>query len=101
METFSFTLGALAMIDLMIVVGTFLVLKTLNTTRKQAERTQLELDSNIRSLHFEIERYRNDLYDRISDVEKQVVQHTDSRVDKLENKVYKDLDLYRKQGKNY
>jgi hypothetical protein len=101
METFSFTLGVLAVIDLMIVVGTFFVLKTLNITRKQAEKTQRELDSNIRSLHFEVERYRNDLYERISNVEKQVVQHTDSRVDKLENKVYKDFDLYRKQGKNY
>ena len=101
METFSFTLGVLAVIDLMIVVGTFFVLKTLNITRKQAEKTQQELDSNIRSLHFEVERYRNDLFERISNVEKQVVQHTDSRVDKLENKVYKDFDLYRKQGKNY
>lgn len=101
METFSFTLGVLAVINLIIIIGIFFILKTLNITRKQAKNTQQELDSNVRSLHFEVERYRNDLYERISNVEKQVVQHTDSRVDKLENKVYKDFDLYRKQGKNY
>ena len=108
METLSFTLGVLAVIDLLIVAGTFLVLKTLNITRKKAEntqrqteQTQRELEANVRELHYEVERYRNDLYERINSVEKQVVQHTNSRVDKLEAKVYKDFDLYRKQGKNY
>jgi C4-dicarboxylate-specific signal transduction histidine kinase len=101
METLSFTLGVLAVIDLLIVAGTFLVLKTMNTIRKQAEQTQRELDANVRELHYEVERYRNDLYERISNVEKQVIQHTDSRVDKLETKVYKDFDLFRTQGRNY
>jgi hypothetical protein len=66
METLSFTLGVLAVIDLLIVAGTFLVLKTLNITRKQAESTQRELDANVRELHYEVERYRNDLYDEIN-----------------------------------
>ena len=101
MGTLSFTLSVLALIDLIIVIGTFLVLKTLNITRKQAEQTQRELDANVRELHYEVERYRNDLYERINRVEKQVVRHTDSRVDKLETKVYKDFDLYRKQGRQY
>jgi hypothetical protein len=101
METLSFTLGVLAVIDLLIVAGTFLVLKTLNITRKQAENTQRELDANVRELHYELERSRNDLYEQINLVEEQVVRHTDSRVDKLESKVYKDFDLFRTQGRNY
>ena len=101
METLSFTLGVLAVIDLLIVVGTFLVLKTLNITRKQAESTQRELEANVRELHYEVERYRNNLYDEIKNVENSVVRHTDSRVDKLETKVYKDFDLFRTQGRNY
>ena len=101
METLSFTLGVLAVIDLLIVAGTFLVLKTLNITRKQAENTQRELDANVRELHYEVERYRNDLSSNINKVEEQVIRHTDSRVDKLEAKVYKDFDLFRTQGKNY
>ena len=85
METLSFTLGVLAVIDLLIVAGTFLVLKTMNITRKQAENTQRELDANVRELHYEVERYRNDLYEQINRVEEQVVRHTDYRVDKLES----------------
>ena len=101
METLSFTLGVLAVIDLLIVAGTFLVLKTMNTIRKQAEQTQRELDANVRELHYELERSRNDLYEQIKRVENDVVRHTDSRVDKLETKVYKDFDLFRTQGRNY
>ena len=108
METLSFTLGVLAVIDLLIVVGTFLVLKTLNITRKKAEntqrqteQTQRELEANVRELHYEVERYRNDLYNEIKNVENNVVRHTDSRVDKLESKVYKDFDLIRTQGRKY
>ena len=101
METLSFTLGVLAVIDLLLVVGTFLVLKTMNIIRKQAESTQRELEANVRELHYEVERYRNDLYDEIKNVENNVVRHTDSRVDKLEAKVYKDFDLIRTQGRNY
>jgi hypothetical protein len=101
METLSFTLGVLAVIDLLLVVGTFLVLKTMNIIRKQTENTQRELDANVRELHYEVELYRNDLYEQINRVEEQVVRHTDSRVDKLESKVYKDFDLFSTQGKNY
>ena len=101
METLSFTLGVLAVIDLLIVAGTFLVFKTLNITRKQAESTQRELDANVRELHYEVERYRNDLAEEIRRVEEQVVRHTDSRVDKLEAKVYREFDLYGQQGKPY
>jgi len=101
METLSFTLGVLAVIDLLLVVGTFLVLKTLNITRKQAEKTQRELDANVRELHYEVERYRNDLSDHINRVEEQVVRHTDSRVDKLEAKIYKEFDIKQTQRVNY
>jgi hypothetical protein len=73
----------------------------LNITRKQAENTQRELDANVRELHYEVERYRNDLNDKINLVEERVARHIDSRVDKLESKVYKDFDLFRNQGRNY
>jgi predicted nucleic acid-binding Zn-ribbon protein len=101
METLSFTLGVLAVIDLLIVAGTFLVLKTLNITRKQAENTQRDLENSIHDLYRELNQLRNDLSSNINKVEEQVIRHTDSRVDKLEAKVYKDFDLFRTQGKNY
>ena len=101
METLSFTLGVLAVIDLLIVAGTFLVLKTLNITRKQAEKTQRELDANVRELHYEVERYRNDLNDKINLVEERVVRHTDSRVDKLESKTFKEFASLQTHRKSY
>jgi len=101
METLSFTLGVLAVIDLLIVAGTFLVLKTLNITRKQAENTQRELETEVERLRRDINDIQVELFTQITNVENNVVRHTDSRVDKLESKVYKDFDLSRTQGKNY
>jgi len=101
METLSFTLGVLAVIDLIIVAGTFLVLKTLNITRKQAENTQRDLQDTVAALYRDLERVESLLTNQIERVEDNVVRHTDSRVDKLEAKVYKDFDLYGQQGKPY
>ena len=101
METLSFTLGVLAVIDLLLVVGTFLVLKTLNITRKQAENTQRELEMEVERLRRDLNDIQVELFTQITNVENNVVRHTDSRVDKLESKVYKDFDLFRTQGRNY
>jgi len=101
METLYFTLGVLAVIDVLLVVGAFLVLKTLNQTRNQAEQIQRDLESNIQDTFRELERVESQLNDKINRVEEQVVRHTDSRVDKLESKVYKDFDLIRTQGRQY
>ena len=57
----------------------------------------LDYYKNLASLHG----YDFILYDEIKNVENNVVRHTDSRVDKLETKVYKDFDLFRTQGRNY
>ena len=95
METLSFTLGVLAVINLLLVVGAFLVVKTTNTVRNQAENTQRDLENNIHNLYRELNQLRNDLSSNISKVEEQVIRHTDSRVDKLEAKVYNELKAQR------
>ena len=95
METLSFTLGVLAVINLLLVVGAFLVVKTTNTVRNQAENTQRDLENNIHNLYRELNQLRNDLSSNISKVEEQVIRHTDSRVDKLEAKVYNEFKTQR------
>ena len=95
METLSFTLGVLAVINLLLVVGAFLVVKTMNTVRNQAENTQRDLENNIRDLYRELNQLRSDLGSNIDKVEEQVIRHTDSRVDKLEAKVYNELKTQR------
>lgn len=93
METLSFTLGVLTVINLLLVVGAFLVVKTTNTVRNQAENTQRDLENNIHDLYRELNQLRNDLSSNIDKVEEQVIRHTDSRVDKLEAKVYNEFNI--------
>ena len=95
METLSFTLGVLAVINLLLVVGAFLVVKTTNTVRNQAENTQRDLENNIHDLYRELSQLRNELGSNINKVEEQTIRHTDSRVDKLEAKVYNELKTQR------
>ena len=97
METLSFTLGVLTVIDLSLVVGTFLVLKTMNITRKQAENTQRDLENAINDLYTQLDKVENQLSDKIDRNEELVVRHTDSRVDKLEAKIYNELNLKKAQ----
>ena len=101
METLSFTLGVLAVIDLLIVAGTFLVLKTMNITRKKAEETQRSLEHEIFHLTTLLESTTTELHRRLDDLRELSGRHTDSRVDKLEAKIYKEFDIYRTQGKQY
>jgi SMC interacting uncharacterized protein involved in chromosome segregation len=101
METLSFTLGVLAVIDLSIVVGTFLVLKTLNITRKQAEQTQRDLQNEVERLNRSLNDIYVELHKQIIEVENNVVRHTDSRVDKLESKTFKEFASLQTHRKSY
>lgn len=101
METLSFTLGVLAVIDLLIVVGTFLVLKTLNITRKQAENTQRDLQDTVAALYRDLEKVESLLTNKIERVEELGVRHTDSRVDKLRAEIEKNFDIKGIQSKQY
>ena len=101
METLSFTLGVLAVIDLLIVAGTFLVLKTLNITRKQTENTQRELQDTVAALYREIERVEQQLSTIVYTKEEQCIRHTDSRVDKLRAEIEKNFDIKGIQSKQY
>ena len=53
---------------------------------------------NFENIYRRLEITDQEVYSRIAEVEQAVVRHTDSRVDKLETKVYKDFDLIRTQG---
>ena len=101
METLSFTLGVLAVIDLLIVVGTFLVLKTLNITRKQAEQTQRDLQYQVERLERDMIQLNNDLSYNINRVEENAIRHTDSRVDKLRAEIEKNFDIKGIQSRQY
>ncbi len=101
MEITSFILGVCAVIVIMMIVGTSVNLMSFRTLKKDFDNFKISSDHEFENIYRRLEITDQEVYSRIAEVEQAVVRHTDSRVDKLETKVYKDFDLYRKQGKNY
>ena len=68
---------------------------------------KIQIILNISSTHaFEdiyrqLENTQQELHSRITETEQAVVRHTDSRVDKLESKIYSDFDVKRTQSRQY
>jgi predicted PurR-regulated permease PerM len=101
MEITSFILGVLAVIAIMMVVMAsvnYMAIKTLklqfDNLDKYANRIEQETNQRIST---EIQ----NLSQRANNDDNEIVRYIDSRVDKLESKVYKDFDTYGQQGKPY
>jgi predicted PurR-regulated permease PerM len=101
MEITSFILGVCAVIILMMVVGTFvnhMAIKTLklqfDNLDKYANRVEQKTNQRINT---EIQ----DLSQSANNDDKEIVKYIDSRVDKLEDKIYTDFDIKKKQTKKY
>lgn len=95
METLSFTLGVLTVIILILVVGAFWVAKTAMDTRNQAENIQRDFDNIVHDIYRDISQLKSDLKNEINKVEEHGIRHTDSRVDKLEAKIYSEFKTHR------
>lgn len=101
MEITSFILGVLAVIAIMMVVMAsvnYMAIKTLklqfDNLDKYANRVEQETNQRIS------EEVQN-LSQKANNNNNEIVRYIDSRVDKLESKVYKDFDTYGQQGKPY
>ena len=90
METLSFTLGVVIIINLLVVMGMLLVLKTMNLSLLKTEENQKELGKVV-----------DDISQQMNQVERDAVKHTNSQVGELKSKVYRDFDLIRNQGRQY
>lgn len=95
METLSFTLGVLAVIGLILVVGAFWVARIAIDTRNHVENIQRDFDNIVHDIYRDISQLKNDLKSEINKVEEQSIRHTDSRVDKLEAKIYSEFKTQR------
>ena len=104
METISFLLGVAAVITLVIVVVTFMNYVTIKNLIKDIRNLE-EADQTIMRSVDQSERnsveYSSQLDNNIQLQLEALNRHIDSRVDKLETKVYKDFDLTRTQSKSY
>ena len=104
MEILAFILGVSAVAAIVVVVVTFMNNKQIKELNKQIEylkSTDNEIYSNINNLE-------NRTLDIIKEVElnqlrenEDIIRFVDSRVDKLEDKIYKNFDIKQNQSKNY
>tara|TARA_R110001606_G_scaffold247829_1_gene395925 strand:+ start:703 stop:1008 length:306 start_codon:yes stop_codon:yes gene_type:complete len=101
MEITSFILGVLAIIIIMMIVITFVNYMAIKTLKLQFDNldqfaNRVEQETNQR-IGVEIQ----NLSQNANNDDNEIVRYIDSRVDKLESKVYKDFDTYGQQGKPY
>jgi len=101
MEITSFILGVLAVIALAMVAITSVNYMTTKVLKKEIDNLNITSNHAFEDIYRQLENTRQELYSRIDEVEQNVVRHTDSRVDKLENKIYSDFDIKRTQSRQY
>lgn len=95
MEITSFILGVLAVIAVAMVAITSVNYMTTKILKKDIDNLKAASDHEFGDIQRQIEDAIQQFHSQISEVEQDVVRHTDSRVDKLESKVYGDLDKKR------
>jgi len=101
MEITSFILGVLAVIALAMVAITSVNYMTTKVLKREIDNLNITSINAIEDIYRQLENTRQELYSRIDEVEQNVVRHTDSRVDKLESKIYSDFDVKRTQSRQY
>ena len=101
MEITSFILGVLAVIALAMVAITSVNYMAFKTLKQDFDNYVSGTERVLADIYKDNEMVRNELHSRIDIVEQNVVRHTDSRVDKLESKIYSDFDNKRQQSRQY
>tara|TARA_R110000796_G_scaffold251124_1_gene381793 strand:+ start:876 stop:1181 length:306 start_codon:yes stop_codon:yes gene_type:complete len=101
MEITSFILGVLVVIALAMVAITSVNYMTTKVLKKEIDNLNITSNQAFEDIYRQLENTQQRLYSRIDEVEQNVVRHTDSRVDKLESKIYGDLDIKRQQSRQY
>jgi predicted PurR-regulated permease PerM len=104
METLSFILGVGAVMAIVVIVVTFMnnkQIKELNKQIKNLESTDNNIYNNVDNLEIRV-------LDVIKEVDlnqqrenEEIVRFVDSRVDKLEDKIYKNFDIKQNQSNIY
>ena len=104
MEITSFILGVSAVAAIVVVVVTFMNNKQIKELNKQIENlksTDDNIDNNMYNLEIRI-------LDTIREVDtnqrrenEEIYRFVDSRVDKLEDKIYKNFDIKQNQSNTY
>ena len=104
METLSFILGVGAVMVIVVIVVTFMNNKQIKELNKQIEN----LESTDNNIYNNIDNLEIRVLDVIKEVDlnqrrenEEIVRFVDSRVDKLEDKIYKNFDIKQNQSNIY
>jgi len=101
MEITSFILGVLAVIAIMMVAITSVNYMAFKTLKRDFDNYVSSTEKVLADIYRDNETQGQELHSRITETEQALARHTDSRVDKLERKIYKDFDVFGQQGKPY
>ena len=101
MEITSFILGVLAVIAIMMVAITSVNYMAFKTLKRDFDNYVSSTEKVFANIYRDNETIQNELHSRITETEQNIVRHTDSRVDKLESKIYSDFDVKRTQSRQY
>ena len=101
MEITSFILGVLAVIAIAMVAITSVNYMAFKTLKRDFDNYVSSTERVLADIYRDNENVLNELHSRITEVEQNVVRHADSRVDKLESKIYSDFDIKRTQSRQY
>jgi|TARA_R100000479_G_scaffold54764_1_gene25985 predicted PurR-regulated permease PerM len=101
MEITSFVLGVLAVIAIMMVAIASVNYMTVKVLRKDIDNLEVSSTYTFEDIYKQLRNIQQELHSRVDTVEQNVVRHTDSRVDKLESKIYSDFDIKRTQSRQY
>jgi len=101
MEITSFILGVLAVIAIMMVVMASVNYMAIKVLKEQTNSLDQHVGELEKELHQRLNTEIQNLSQRANNDDNEIVRYIDSRVDKLESKVYKDFDTYGQQGKPY
>ena len=104
MEITSFILGVGAVMAIVVIVVTFMNNKQIKELNKQIEN----LESTDNNIYNNIDNLEIRVLDVIKEVDlnqrrenEEIVRFVDSRVDKLEDKIYKNFDIKQNQSNIY
>ena len=101
MEITSFIVGVCAVTILMVVNGTFVNYMAIKTLKSQFDNLDKYANRIEQSLNQRINTEIQDLSQNANNDDKEIIRYIDSRVEKLEDKIYTDFDVKKKQTKNY
>ena len=101
MEITSFILGVLAVIAIMMVAITSVNYMAFKTLKRDFDNYINSTEKVLSDIYRDNETQGQELHSRITEIEQALARHTDSRVDKLESKIYSDFDVKRTQSRQY